>query len=175
MARKRMISPDFFTSRPVAALPIPAMVTLVGLWVYVDDYGRGEDDVPLVKATVWPRRKYAETKVSDDLAAIATQRLICRYVVAGYELLHFPSWEEHQKISHRTESKLPPCPTHDQVLWSVFQSDSGGPLEKFRSLSSGFLPNVVQGSSDQLKVVQEPSLSARLRGDLKARRQGGVA
>ena len=41
MARKRMLSPEFFTSGPVAELPISAVVTFAGLWCYFDDYGRG--------------------------------------------------------------------------------------------------------------------------------------
>lgn len=151
MARKRMLAPEFFTSLTVNRLPIPAMITFAGLWCYADDYGRGEDDVTMVKATVWPRRRsHTEAKVAADLDAIEAEGLICRYVVAGYPLLHLVSWHEHQKISHRSESKLPPCPHHEPGLWESFRMDSGGPLDKFRS-DSGATPerlhdNVVKGN-----------------------------
>jgi hypothetical protein len=134
MARKRMLSPEFFTSGPVAALPLTAMVTFEGLWCYCDDYGRGEDNADLIKAAVWPRRPTHTTrKVAADLDAITTLGLVCRYQSAGVRLIHVPSWNEHQKISHRTESKLPPCPNHEAALYSFFLTESGGALERFRN------------------------------------------
>lgn len=134
MARKRMLSPEFFTSGPVNRLPIPAMVTFAGLWCYFDDYGRGEDDPDLVKAVVWPRRKAQTPKrIAADLDAIAGQNLICRYEVGGVQLMHALSWTEHQKISHRTDSKLPPCPDHETALWTFFVQDSGGAMDRFRN------------------------------------------
>lgn len=134
MARKRMLSPEFFSSAPVNRLPIPAMVTFAGLWCYFDDYGRGEDDADLVKATVWPRRKTHTTKkIAADLDSIEHEHLICRYEVGGVRLMHAMSWNEHQKISHRTDSKLPPCPWHEPALHSYFLQDSGGALDKFRN------------------------------------------
>ena len=105
MARKRMLSPEFFSSAPVNRLPIPAMITFAGLWCYLDDYGRGEDDAALVKAVVWPRRRsQTEAKVAADLDAIEGERLTCRYEASGERLIHIPSWDEHQKISHKTPS-----------------------------------------------------------------------
>src|SRR5262245_11670581 len=101
MARKRMLSPEFFTSGPVNNLPVTAMVTFAGLWCYFDDAGRGEDDAALVKSVVWPRRRsQSEARVASDLAAIAAQNLICRYEVGSVRLIHSPSWQEHQKVSH---------------------------------------------------------------------------
>jgi hypothetical protein len=147
MARKRMVKPEFFTSLPVSELPLTAALTLVGLYIYCDDYGRGEESTTLIKAAVWPRRKHTEAKIAADLDAIADKKLICRYTVGGCKLLHFPSWFEHQQISHKTDSKLPPCPEHDPALWEIFRNDSGGALERFRR-------NVVKGSSDQINVVQ---------------------
>jgi hypothetical protein len=114
MARKRMLSPEFFVSAPVNRLTFSAMITFAGLWTYFDDYGRGEDDAALVKAAVWPRRRsQTEAKVALDLDLIAAEDLICRYRVDGLPLIHSPSWDEHQKISHQTPSKLPPCPIHE--------------------------------------------------------------
>lgn len=114
MARKRMLSPEFFSSAPVNRLPFTAMITFAGLWCYFDDYGRGEDEAALIKAAVWPRRRaQTEQKVTQDLAAIEAEDLICRYQADGLPLIHSTSWDEHQKISHKTPSKLPPCPVHE--------------------------------------------------------------
>jgi hypothetical protein len=114
MARKRMLSPEFFLSAPVNRLPIPAMLTFAGLWCYFDDYGRGEDDPALVKAAVWPRRRsQTEQRVGQDVAAIEAEGLVCRYEVRGVALIHSPTWDEHQKISHQTPSRFAPCPIHE--------------------------------------------------------------
>ena len=114
MARKRMLSPEFFVSAPVNRLTYTAMITFAGLWTYFDDYGRGEDEAALIKAAVWPRRRsQTEAKVAADLDLIASEDLICRYQAGGMPVIHSPSWDEHQKISHKTPSKLPPCPVHE--------------------------------------------------------------
>jgi hypothetical protein len=147
VARKRMLSPEFFTSGPVSELPLSAMITFAGLWCYVDDYGRGEDNADLVKAAVWPRRtSHTKKHVASDLDAIFGMHLICRYESSGVHLMHIPSWSEHQKISHRTDSKLPPCPGHEAALYSFFLSESGGALDKFRN-GSGTAPDWFAKSS----------------------------
>lgn len=143
MARKRMLSPEFFTSGPVSQLPISAVVTFAGLWCYFDDFGRGEDNADLIKAAVWPRRSSMTVKkVAADLDAIAAGQLICRYQSAGVRIMHSPSWNEHQKISHRTASKLPPCPEHEAALYGFFLSESGDGLDRFRN-GSGKYPETV--------------------------------
>lgn len=135
-----MMSPEFFASGPVNKLPYTAMITFAGLWTYFDDYGRGEDDAALVKAAVWPRRRaMTEKHVAADLAAIAAQHLVCRYEVSGVRLMHAPSWQEHQKISHPTRSRLPPCQRHEPGEWTFFLEDSGDGRDRFRS-GSGKIP-----------------------------------
>lgn len=182
MARRRMIKPEFFTSQPVNNLSPTGMLTFAGLWIYCDDFGRGEDNLALIRAALWARRaSHTEKKLAEDLDAIAREGLMHRYVVGGAALLHIPSWLEHQKVNHPTESKLPPCPQHEPGLWDVFRRDSGGPLERFRSgsrmaqesLSEGVPHSVVEVSLDQRSVGDLP-LSDRLRDDLAARR-GGAA
>jgi hypothetical protein len=166
MARKRMLAAEFFTSSTVNLLSIPAMVTFEGLWVYADDYGRGEDDVTMVKATVWPRRReVTEKKIGGHLDEIEGVGLICRYVVAAVPLLHIMSWHEHQKISHRSPTKLPPCREHEPGLWESFLRDSGGPLERFRSVS-GKTPerlhdSLVKSSSDKSSLSEVGPKAAR--------------
>jgi hypothetical protein len=136
MARKRMLSPEFFSSAPVNRLPIPAAMTFAGLWCYLDDFGRGEDDAALVKAVVWPRRRsQTEAKVARDLDLIVAESLLCRYVTPvihsqelvkipsrdhAERLIHSPSWPEHQKISHPTPSKFMPCPIHEIQLHAAY-------------------------------------------------------
>ncbi|SRR6266567_1242725 len=147
MARKRMLSPEFFTSGPVNNLPVTAMVTFAGLWCYFDDWGRGEDDAALVKAAVWPRRRsQTEKHVAADLDLIAAEYLICRYEAGGVKLMHSPHWSEHQKISHRTLSKLPPCPAHEPGEYDFYLHETGDGRDRFRN-GSGTIPEKLRSGS----------------------------
>jgi hypothetical protein len=131
-----MISPEFFTSHAINSLKIDTAMTFAGIWCYADDYGRGEDDVDLIKATVWPRRREQSIKrIQDHLDVLAERGLICRYEVNGYRLLHCPSWSEHQKLNRPTPSRIAPCPIHEADDYAEFLSSSDTRTEKFRNFS----------------------------------------
>lgn len=157
LARKRMLSPEFFTSRTMNELPIQTMLTFAGLWCYVDDTGRGEDDTVMVKAAIWPRRKaIKEAKVEADLALLDQRFLVCRYSVGGVDLLHVVNWAEHQKISHPAKSKLAPCRHHEPAAWEFFRTDDDPALDKFRRGSGGTPEGVGSDSNaDQLSVGEK--------------------
>lgn len=158
MARKRMLKPEFFTSPSMNRLTVPAMLTFAGLWVYADDYGRGEDDLALVRATVWPRRKaMTETKIEVCLEEMTVVGVLCRHLVNGHPVLHIPSWHEHQQISHKGVQKYPPCEAHEPVLYQHFLGDDGGPLDRYRKTMPGQCPdtfqrNVVKSSLDKVRL-----------------------
>jgi hypothetical protein len=165
MARKRMISPEFFSSVPVSRLPVTARLTFIGLWTEADDEGRHTDEARLLRGRLWALDSTMTVKkVQGDIDSLVAHGLLCRYNVAGTSLLHVPSWFEHQKISHPSASKLPPCAGHEPGLWEFFLADSGGPLERFREssrkvhggvseASAETVPSVVKGSSDQIRAV----------------------
>ena len=157
MARKRMIHPDFFTSLTMNALPVTTMLTFAGIWCWVDDYGRGEWAPDLVTAAVWPRRKSMNVaKVEAAMVELVNaDGALCRYDVAGHDLLHVPSWSEFQQVSHPAKPKVPPCPSHEHVAFAEFLESSDVAREKFRSTSGDrpetFRPSVVEGSSVQIR------------------------
>lgn len=138
MARKRMIHPDFFKSATLNALPIPTMLTFAGILCWADDYGRGENDEHLVKAEVWPRRRsMSDKKVRDAIDQLIGAGVLCAYEVAGTPLLHVVSWREHQKVSHPTAPKLPPCPEHEPADYEEFLTATDTARDKFRPVSGG--------------------------------------
>lgn len=160
-----MLSPEFFTSGPVNNLPIAAMVTFAGLWTYFDDYGRGEDDPALVKAVVWPRRRtQTVARVAADLDEIASQELICRYQVAGVRLIHSPSWPEHQRISHPTASKLPPCKIHEPDQWAIYLRQRGDGRDRFRNHSGAIPEELGSGSGRSPPRPYAHACAGRARG-----------
>jgi len=80
MGRKRMLSPEFFTSATMNALPMQTMLLFAGFWCFADDKGRGEDDENFVAASVFPRRPYMSAKrVRADLDKLTAAGVLCRY------------------------------------------------------------------------------------------------
>lgn len=129
MARIRTIKPEAFTSVGMARLEIPVRWTFVGLWVYVDDYGRGADSARLVKASVYPLDDGVTAEdVESHLRVLASEGMIRRYVVQGRSYLHVCNFSEHQKVGHPTRSKLPEPPPQEpppEVLMKI-PEDPGG-------------------------------------------------
>lgn len=123
MARIRSVKPDLRISRVVASWPMPARYAWVLLWGYLDDYGRGLDDVRLIVADCFPLdRDITERRMEGWLKLYATPQPetekpapLCRYEVRGQTYLHCTNWHEHQRVNRPTDSKHPPCPLHESL------------------------------------------------------------
>ena len=114
MARIRSVKPEMRKSLTVCSWPIPVRWTFVGLLGYMDDEGRGLDDVRLIKAELYPLDDpVTPRKVNEHLAEMSVDGPLCRYEIGGRKYLHFTSWGEHQRINRPTKSKHPACPKHD--------------------------------------------------------------
>ncbi len=115
MARIRSVKPEMRRSLTVCAWPYPVRWTFVGLPGYMDDAGRGIDDVRLVKAELYPIDDDMTTrKLEEHLARIEREGPLCRYEVGGVRYLHITSWREHQRVNRPTPSRIPPCPKHEE-------------------------------------------------------------
>lgn len=114
MARIRSVKPEIRRSLTVSAWPYPVRWTFVGLPGYLDDAGRGHDDVRLLKAELYPLDDDMTSKKLDGhLQRIADSGPLCRYEVDGQRYLHVTSWAEHQRINRPSPSRIPPCPFHE--------------------------------------------------------------
>lgn len=129
MARMRYIKPEVRRSRTVTSWPRDVRLLWNYLWCYLDDGGRGEDDLALIKAECFPRdRDVTETKLDGWLWLIAEKQPdppLCRYTVDGLDFLHCTNWREHQKISHPKPSTIPPCPVHELHISGLIRSRDG--------------------------------------------------
>lgn len=112
MARIRSIKPDAFKSDTLSQVPRGVRWTFAGLWTYLDDEGRGRDNLRLIKAELYPLDDDVTIDVlDDDLKQLASLDAICRYSVGGKDYVHATKWK-HQSINRPKPSIHPPCPHH---------------------------------------------------------------
>jgi hypothetical protein len=110
MPRIRSVKPEFFRSKKLAACSPRARLTFIGLWILADDEGRYEYEPELLKADLWPWEPEVTPKETDACVVELVERgRLCLYEHGGKAYLHVVNWHEHQKISHRSESRLPAC------------------------------------------------------------------
>lgn len=121
MARIRSIKPEVRRSLTVAQWSREVRLAWIYLWGYLDDEGRGVDDMRLAVAELFPLdRDVTEKKLDKWLDIIATTKTneddsppLCRYEVAGQRYLHAVKWADHQRINRPSPSRVPPCPAHE--------------------------------------------------------------
>lgn len=148
MARIRSIKPEMRISRTCAEWPRDVRYAWVLLWGYLDDYGRGVDDIRTLKADLFPLDDDVTNRKLDGWLTLMTQRTrwtqddrdppLCRYRVGGIEYLHAVYWTEHQRVSHPGASRIPACPHHD---------DKGGRRPGPLPNPSGIIPEENQNGS----------------------------
>lgn len=151
MARKRMVSPDLLTSEKVAEMPIPSRYAWVALWLYLDDYGYGRDSAALVKAHTWPLdESYTTKKVETDLGRFFKAGLLCRFeLLDATRWMHVPSWSEHQKPQHATDTKAPPCPVHARDAHEAYREMNEGLVNQWRVDTEELRHRVVEVNTDK--------------------------
>jgi hypothetical protein len=120
MARIRSVKPQLRTDLTVAEWPREVRYAWVLLWGYLDDHGRGLDDLRLLVADLFPLdRDVTERKLDNWLKKMTADSIhgaapLCRYEVDGRHYLHAVKWQHHQKVSHPQDSRIPSCPIHEQ-------------------------------------------------------------
>lgn len=107
MARIRSIKPEFFTSERMALLDHTDRLLFVGLWTHVDDEGRCIDNPVLIRNAVFPLDDLSAERIQEGLRRLQELGRVERYTVDERRYLCITTWEEHQKISHPSKSKLP--------------------------------------------------------------------
>ena len=116
--RIRSIKPEFWSSPDIAALSDADRLLFIGLWSYVDDHGRGRDDVALIVAALYPHDMVADprdtvAKVRDGLARLSEANLILRYTVASRTYFLVTGWGKHQRVDKPKASRIPE-PTEEE-------------------------------------------------------------
>ncbi|MGP9760691.1 hypothetical protein [Corynebacterium sp. AOP12-C2-36] len=118
--RIRSIKPEFWRSEDIAALPLSARLTFIGLWSYVDDNGVGEARTSSIAADLYADDLACnphETlrRVSGDTQTLEDAGLIVRYIVGKRHLLYVTTWKDHQVISRPSKGHCYPLPTAETI------------------------------------------------------------
>lgn len=148
MARIRSIKPELRTSLTVAEWPREVRYFFTLLWGYLDDHGRGVDNNRLILADCFPLDRDLDEHIIDSWLDMFTKPgagnddgPLCRYEVKGKHYLHATNWREHQKPSHPTDSRIPPCPFHEVSQRSNGNvSDPSGTSPESLAKTSGTAP-----------------------------------
>lgn len=141
MPRIRSIKPDFFKSRSVKKLTDREKLVWIGLWPYADDYGRLLDEPAMIAGELWAVG-LNEKRMNDTLQGLHRAGRITRYQVNGEGFIQVTGWE-HQKISHPTDSNIPPIPveSHSGTAPEPFVLEGIGEERKGEEGTRGSAPH----------------------------------
>lgn len=126
MARIRTIKPELFVSETLAQVSLAAERTFTGLLTQADDRGRFRYNAAVLNGALWPLRPdHTPDDFANEIDELVAVGALCCYHVDGKQYAHFPTWEDHQRISHPSTKLLSPqCPHHDAV--NDYNSDENG-------------------------------------------------
>lgn len=107
MARIRTIKPEFWTDEKTVTLSPFARLLFIGLWNFVDDYGRTACSPARLKMQIFPADSIDLHQLLVEISGID---LITIYAVDGKQYLQVNGFSKHQKVDTRQPSKFPPPP-----------------------------------------------------------------
>lgn len=164
MARIRSIKPDFFLDDTMAAQPISARLTFLGLLTYVDDNGVGLDNERLIMAALYPLDEdLLDTirRLREDLRSLSGAGRIRRYSDGEKSYIEVVHFSRHQKVSH---PRSPRYPSALDLGLTCNNADSGVAPEDSGAAPESLRPDQGSGIRDQgvvAKVEDKPSKPSR--------------
>lgn len=113
MARKRTISPEFFTDEDIADMPPLLRLLFVGMWCQADKAGRMKDKPRTIQAQVLP---FDDVDIDASLNELARRGFIFRYTIDGTGYIQIRTWAKHQNPHHtERDSDLPSVVESEQL------------------------------------------------------------
>lgn len=106
MPRIRTIKPEFWVDEKIVQLPYDVRLLFIGLWNLADDAGRLKYRPDKLKYQLFPADKI---NLIPCIELLADKDLITIYydTEEDDEFIQILKFNEHQKISHPTESRIP--------------------------------------------------------------------
>jgi hypothetical protein len=116
MARIRTIKPEFWTDEKVVELSPLARLLFVGIWNFVDDFGRVEFSSARLKMQIFPADSL---EVSPLLQEIENVGLIILYDVDGKRYLQVTNFRKHQAVKPDAKEKHPSPPEDSRQVKKI--------------------------------------------------------
>lgn len=111
MPRIRTLKPEHRQHRKIGPLTDRQYRLWVGMLCDADDHGRLVAEPEQLRVTIWGyHRRVTAAHVADDLGRLHDAGLVILYRAEGVLYAAFPSWKDHQKVDHPTDSRLPEPP-----------------------------------------------------------------
>ena len=114
MARIRTIKPEFWASEQVMDCKPVTRLLFIGLWNFVDDFGRAPVAPRTIKAQVMPGDSCSGSDIQDMLNELSAVGLIRFYTADEKMFFEITGWSKHQKIDNPSKYKVCPAPSADQ-------------------------------------------------------------
>lgn len=114
MARIRTIKPEFWASEQVMDCKPITRLLFIGLWNFVDDFGRAPVAPRTIKAQVMPGDSCSGSDIQDMLNELSAVGLIRFYTADEKMFFEITGWSKHQKIDNPSKYKVCPAPSDDQ-------------------------------------------------------------
>ena len=112
MGRIRTIKPEFPQSESVGRLSRDARLLFIQLWTLVDDEGRSRAATRMLAGQLYPYDDDAPLLIDGWLAELEREGCALRYTCDGSNYIEIQNWAKHQKVDHKSASRLPAPPQH---------------------------------------------------------------
>lgn len=134
----RIIKESIHTSDKVNAMSDFQFRLWVNLITYVDDYGRGDARIPIIKGQCFPlRERITNKEIETALNKLADIGCINFYVVDGRPYLYFPNWESHQTVrNHKSKYPEPPVQQLNSIESNCTQLNANVPVIQSNPIQS---------------------------------------
>ena len=136
---KRMIDGEIRKSASLARVSIQAGHVFVLLMTCADDQGRADGDVLVLRSELFPRRRdVTDDQVAGWIDELVVEGCIHRYRIGGEEFVHFPAWENYQRLRSKSKPRRPDPAGHCAGCEPVVleEEEAGSEKREARGVSS---------------------------------------
>lgn len=118
MARKRQIDPGIWLDEAFMELSVPARLLFIGMISLADDEGRLKAGPQYLKAAIFPSDSTTVKHVQGWREEITSTHIAQLYSVDAQTFIWLPKFTEHQYMTRRFPSHIPPPPIINHSLTS---------------------------------------------------------
>jgi len=140
MARKRMLSPQFWDDPETGSMPPKTRLLFIGLISQADDEGRGEADARLFRKQVFGFDQETSVEEVDCLLdeIASSLRSVVLYEIGDRRYYALLNWKLYQTINRPSPSRIPPPPGIEPIPTEL--SKIGEVYQAWESLTGTIIP-----------------------------------